>query len=54
MKKQLEPLKTQKKEIEFENALLRANKKYLEQENEVQRQELKKVEEQKQSRGFRR
>ncbi len=54
MKKQLEPLKTQKKEIEFENALLRANKKYLEQENEVQRQELKKIEEQKQSRGFRR
>jgi hypothetical protein len=54
MKKELEPLREQKKGLEFENALLRENRKYLESQNEEQRRELKKIEEQKQSRGFKR
>jgi hypothetical protein len=53
-KKELEPLREQKKGLELENALLRENRKYLENLNEEQRQELKKTEEQKQSRGLKR
>ena len=54
MKKELEPLRTEKKGLEDMNSLLRMNQKHLEQKNEVERQELEKIKKQQQSKGLRR
>ena len=53
-KRELEPLKTQKKELEDFNSLLRANKEYLEQKSQEERVRLKELQEQTQSKGIRR
>jgi hypothetical protein len=53
-KRELEPLKTQKKELEDFNSLLRANKEYLEQKSQEERVKLKELQEQTRSKGIRR
>jgi predicted nucleic acid-binding Zn-ribbon protein len=53
-KRELEPLKTQKKELEDFNSLLRANKEYLEQKSQEERVKLKELQEQTRSKGMRR
>lgn len=53
-KKELEPLKTQKKELEDFNSLLRANKEYLEQKSQQERVRLEELQEQTRSRGIKR
>ena len=52
LKKEIDGLKSDKKRLEEENTLLRANKNHLEKKIEVGRSELKQLEEQKTNRGF--